>query len=88
MSVSHATTVTVSAKGWVVIPVSIRKKINLKPGMKMVVDEVEGKIVLIPQSADAVDALFGKLAGEESLTKALMAEKAEDERREKAKLHF
>ena len=87
MSASCATTVTVSAKGWVVIPASIRKKINLKPGMKMVVDEVEGKIVLIPQSADAVDALFGKLAGEESLTKALMTEKAEDERREKAKLH-
>ena len=85
MAASNSATVTVSSKGWVVIPAPLRKKINLKPGMKMIVKEVEGKIVLEPQASDRVDLFFGKLAGKESLTQALLKEKAQDEKREKAR---
>lgn len=76
-------TVTVSSKGWVVIPALLRKKINIHPGMKMVVSEVNRKIVLDPQPDDIVDALFGKLTGGSSLTKALLEERIEERQREK-----
>jgi AbrB family looped-hinge helix DNA binding protein len=79
---SHSKTVTVSSKGWVVIPSMLRKKFGLKAGMKVVVTEAEGKIVLTPQGGDPVDTLYGKLAGGESLTEALLAERAEEKKRE------
>ena len=46
--------------------------------MKMVVTEADGKIVLMPQSGDPVDKLYGKLAVGESLTYALMKDRAEE----------
>ena len=82
MATGNPKTVTVSSKGWVVIPAPLRKKIRLKPGMKMTVQEVEGKIVLEPQSEDPVDTLFGKLAGKASLSQALLEDRAEERRRE------
>ncbi len=86
MAAAHPKTVTVSAKGWVVIPSPLRKKIGLKPGMKMIVTESEGKIVLTPQAGDPVDRLYGKLAGGESLTEALLKERAEERDREEAQV--
>ena len=87
MTSPHIKTVTVSSKGWVVIPAPIRKKIRLKPGMKMTVQELEGKIILEPQTGDTVDSLFGKLAGKSSLTRALLEDRAEEKQREKKGIH-
>ncbi len=86
MAVQHTT--TVSSRGLVVIPAPLRRKINLKPGMKMVASEIEGKIVLTPQTSDCIDLFFGKLAGEDSLTQALLANKVEDKRLEKNSVCF
>jgi AbrB family looped-hinge helix DNA binding protein len=86
MSCPHLKTVTVSSKGWVVIPASLRKKINLKPGMKMNAEEVGGKIVLTPQSEDPVLSLYGKLAGGGSLTRALIEERSRDKNSEETKI--
>lgn len=80
------TTVTVSSKGWVVIPASLRRRINLRPGTKMQVEEDEGRIVLTPQTEDPVDSLFGSLAEEESLTRDLLEERRREKDREAAKL--
>jgi len=82
MGTFNSTIVTVSSKGWVVIPSLFRRKIGLKPGMKMAVTETEGKIVLTPQTGDPVDELYGTLAGGESLTAALLADRAEERERE------
>lgn len=87
MATGNPKTVTVSSKGWVVIPAPLRKKIRLKPGMKMTVQEVEGKIVLEPQSEDPVDTLFGKLAGRASLSQALLEDRAEERQREQKGFH-
>ena len=87
MGAFNSTIVTVSSKGWVVIPSLLRRKIGLKPGMKMEVTETEGKIVLTPQVGDPVDELYGKLAGGESLTAALLADRAEERDREQAETH-
>jgi AbrB family looped-hinge helix DNA binding protein len=87
MGSTDTTIVTVSSKGWVVIPSPVRKKIGLKPGMKVAVTEQEGKVVLTPQHKDPVDRLYGALARGESLTEALLAERGEEKNREKAKIH-
>lgn len=83
MRAYKTTIVTVSSKGWVVIPSMFRKKIGLKPGMKMQVSEKEGKIILTRQSCDPIDELYGALRGGESLTRALLAYRAEERNREK-----
>lgn len=88
MKTYRSSTTTVSSKGWVVIPALLRRKVGLKPGMKVKVTEVEGKIVLTPQSKDPVDALFGKLAGGESLTAALLDARAHDKEREDLPVHL
>ena len=41
-------TITISAKGQVVIPASIRKKFNLIQGEKLAIMEEEGYIKMIP----------------------------------------
>ena len=41
--------VTLSSKFQVVIPQDVRKKLNLKPGQKIVVVEKDGVVHLIPQ---------------------------------------
>jgi len=87
MDTLHSTIVTVSSKGWVVIPSLFRRQIGLKPGMKILVTETEGKIVLTPQTNDPVDALFGKLAVCESLTKELLTERKKERAHEKNKIH-
>ena len=87
MGTLNSAIVTVSSKGWVVIPSLFRRQIGLKPGMKMVVTEAEGKIVLTPQAIDHVDNLYGKLAMGESLTGALLDDRTEERDHEKAKIH-
>lgn len=87
MNTLHPTIVTISSKGWVVIPSLFRRQIGLKPGMKILVTETKGKIILTPQTSDPVDALFGKLAVHESLTKELLAERKKERDHEKAKIH-
>jgi AbrB family looped-hinge helix DNA binding protein len=76
----------VSAKGWVVIPAVLRKRFGIKPGTSVVFQEAADGIVLVPETSDPVDALFGKLAGKPSLTHALLKERAKETKREEAEL--
>ncbi len=87
MGASQREIVTVSPKGWVVIPSLLRRKIGLKPGMRIKVTETDGKILLTPQIDDPVDALYGKLGKGKSLTKSLLAERKRERIREQAKIH-
>ena len=74
-------TVTVSEKGWVVIPANLRKKYNLRPGDEVQVVDYGGILALLPQLADPVVQAAGMLKGNKSLTRALLAE----HRREKTR---
>jgi AbrB family looped-hinge helix DNA binding protein len=53
--------VTVSPKYQVVIPKTVRKALNLRPGQKMQVVEYEGRIELIPERD--IKELHGFLKG-------------------------
>jgi AbrB family looped-hinge helix DNA binding protein len=79
--------VSTSAKGQVVIPAALRKKIGLKPGAKVLVALAgENRVTIEPIPDDPIKALRGILKGGPSLTKALLRERRKDRQREAEKL--
>ncbi len=68
-------TLTISRKGWVVIPAELRKKYNLKPGTAVQVVDYGGVLALVPLLADPIRQSAGMLSDPgDSLTDALLAE--------------
>ena len=82
----RGTRAKVSAKGRVVIPAALRKRFGIKPGASVVFQGAPHGILLVPEEKDPVGALFGKLAGEPSLTHALLGERVRDRKREEDNL--
>jgi AbrB family looped-hinge helix DNA binding protein len=66
--------VTVSEKGWIVIPAELRKKYDLRPGTEVSVVDYGGVLALVPAMAKPVRQAAGMLKGRTSLTGALMTE--------------
>ena len=56
-------TATVSEKGWVVIPKSLRDKYGIKKGDKVAIVEGEGLLKIIPMPDDPIAAGWGMLKG-------------------------
>ena len=73
----------ISSKGWVVIPVELRKKYHLESGQHVRVVDYGGVISLVPELKDPIEEGMGSLAGKPSLTKALLKSRAVERRREK-----
>jgi AbrB family looped-hinge helix DNA binding protein len=74
------------AKGQIIIPAEIRKKIGLKPGKKVLVTLVGNrKVAIEPVPEDPIEAACGMLRDGPSLTKALLMERREDHVREDKK---
>jgi AbrB family looped-hinge helix DNA binding protein len=78
-------TVTVSAKGWVVIPKNLREKYGLEKGTQLQVVDYGHVLALVPLPDDPVDALHGMLEGGPPLTADLLAERARERVREEAR---
>lgn len=78
-------TLTISSKGWVVIPAEIRKKYNLRPGSKVELVDYGGVIALVPLCEDPVNQGYGLLRDGPSLTQALIEERKLDYAREERK---
>jgi len=78
-------TVTVSEKGWVVIPAELRRKHNLHPGTEVQVVDYGGVLALVPKMSDPVSEAAGMLKGRKSLRRALLAEHRAERRREQAR---
>jgi len=76
--------VTISEKGQISIPVSLRRRYGLKKGDRLVVEEADGAIVLRPLPRHPLLALRGRLkgAGNERLTDLLLKERAAERERE------
>ena len=66
--------VTISNKGWVVIPADLRKKYALKPGSEVTLVDYGGVLAIIPAMKNPIEQAAGMLKGGESLTQALFAE--------------
>jgi len=78
--------VTISQKGWVVIPAELRKKYRLTPGTEVVVVDYGGVLSIIPAMRDPIKQGRGLLKDFPSLTEDLLKERAEELAREEARI--
>lgn len=78
--------VTVSKKGWVVIPKEIRDRHGIKPGDQVHVIEYGRTIAIVPAAADPIAAAYGMFKGGPSLTKGLLEERQREREREERDL--
>jgi AbrB family looped-hinge helix DNA binding protein len=69
---------TISSKGWVVIPAELRRKYNLTPGAEVRVVDYGGVLALLPVAESPVEEAAGLLKGDNSLTASLLAEHARE----------
>lgn len=76
-------TITVSEKGWVVIPNEIREKYNIKKGDKVNIIDYGNIIAIIPTSKDVIKDSAGIFKSKKSLTKSLIDDRKEEIEREK-----
>ena len=74
-------TVTVSAKGWVVIPAAFRRKYGIRSGATVEMVDYGGVVGIVTERGDPIALGCGMLAGKTSLTRALRAERSRDDRR-------
>jgi AbrB family looped-hinge helix DNA binding protein len=72
------TQLTISTKGWVVIPAELREKYRLQPGAQVRVVDYGGVLALVPALDDPVTQAKGLVKAKRSLTKALLAERAQE----------
>ena len=73
---------TISNKGWVVIPAELRKKYNLLPGTEVVIVDYGGVLSIIPALDNPIKQGRGSLKGLPSLTRDLLKERAKERSRE------
>jgi AbrB family looped-hinge helix DNA binding protein len=71
--------VTVSQKGWVVIPAELRRKYQLTTGSQVMVVDYGGVLSLVPPLPQPVDESKGMLRAGSSLTGALLDEHAREQ---------
>ena len=79
-------TVTVSRKGWVVIPKEIRERHGIKPGDRVHVIEYGRTIAIVPVAKDPIAAAYGMFKGGPSMTKGLLEDRQEELEREERDL--
>ncbi|MFA5206196.1 MAG: AbrB/MazE/SpoVT family DNA-binding domain-containing protein [Lentisphaeria bacterium] len=75
-------TMTVSTKGWVVIPAEYRKKYDVHAGTEVEVVDFGGGMSLVPRLAHPIREAQGMLRGKRKLTTALLAGRAEERNRD------
>jgi len=66
------TVATISSKGWIVIPIDLRKKYRLRTGDKVALVDYGGVLSIVPAMTDPVTEAAGLLKSERSLTRALL----------------
>ncbi|MDP2915210.1 MAG: AbrB/MazE/SpoVT family DNA-binding domain-containing protein [Candidatus Aminicenantes bacterium] len=76
------TTTVVTTKGQIVIPFRIRRKLNIKKGTKLYIEEKGQEIILRPVTAAYFEKISGILPTKGKLTKALLEERARDKKKE------
>ena len=77
---------TISNKGWVVIPAELRKKYNLIPGAEVIIVDYGGVLAIIPALKNPVKQGRGLLKGLPSLTRDLLKEHKQEQSREEGRL--
>lgn len=68
----------ISQKGWVVIPVELRRKYRLGPGSAVAIVDYGGVLAIVPAREDPVQDTAGLLPRNPSLTAALLREQGRE----------
>lgn len=79
-------TIKISKKGWIVIPKEIRERNHLRPGDKVQVIDLAGRISVVPAMENPIQEIRGMFRGGDSLTEALLEERRQELEREERKL--
>jgi len=78
---------TISNKGWVVIPAEMRKKYKLAPGSEVMLVDYGGVLTIVPVVADPIKRGRGLLKGQPSLSTSLKKDREFEKKREKRLAH-
>jgi AbrB family looped-hinge helix DNA binding protein len=78
-------TLTISNKGWVVIPAELRKKYHLTPGTEVIIVDYGGVLSIVPAYKDPIKQGRGLLKNLPDLTNDLLKERAREREREDSK---
>ena len=73
----------VTTKGQIVIPAEIRRRLNIKKGTKLSIEERDGELVLKALTPGYFERVAGVLRTGGRLSKALLRERAKDKERGK-----
>ena len=76
-------TATISAKGWLVIPVELRKKYDLKKGARVMLVDYGGVLAIVPAMANPIQQSRGMLKGGKPLLQVLKEERKRERERER-----
>jgi len=77
------TTTAMTTKGQIVIPSKIRKRLNLKPGAKLSIEERGEEIIIKPVTEAYFQRIAGVLGTKGKLAKALTDERRKDQQKDK-----
>ncbi|MEW6041156.1 MAG: AbrB/MazE/SpoVT family DNA-binding domain-containing protein [Elusimicrobiota bacterium] len=75
-------TTIVTTKGQIVIPAKLRRRFNIKKGIKLFLEEQEDSLVLRPATPEYFNKLAGVLPTKGKLSKSLLEERSKDKARE------
>ena len=75
-------TSVVTIKGQIVIPAKLRKKVGIKRGTKVFIEERNGDIIVHPATPDFYERMYGVLK-RSKLTKALEESRQKDKEKER-----
>ncbi|HLF19060.1 MAG TPA: AbrB/MazE/SpoVT family DNA-binding domain-containing protein [Candidatus Omnitrophota bacterium] len=78
-------TTTVTTKGQIVIPSRIRRKLKIKRGTRLSIEEKGDQIILQPLTEDYFEKMAGILNTKGKGVKALLEERAKEKEREDKK---
>ena len=78
-------TCTVTSKGQIVIPAQIRRRLNIKTGTKLSMQDTGLEITIRPVTEEYLDAVAGVLKSNKNLAHVLLEERAAEYGREKKK---
>ena len=76
------TTTVVTTKGQIVIPSKIRRRLNIKRGTRLYIEERGEELIIKPVTPAYFEKIAGVLSTRGKLSKALLAERAKDKERE------
>lgn len=77
------TTTVVTTKGQIVIPAKIRRRLNIKRGTRLYIEERDDELVIKAVTTGYFEKMAGVLQTKGRLSKALLEERAKDKERER-----